>query len=1107
MADINNFYGLIAFLLAAGREGVRPVVGVVLQKGGRELLTAYVMNRQGFGRICRVLTELLTDSPDGSYDPVAVLRQRGWEGLSLLSVHPDVIDLLAARDQTGGKSAEYRGGRTESAEYRGGRTESAEYRSGLYVQLSYGQPFSALASFARERGLPMVAVNDTVFLDETDERLYPLLRAIDLNTTLERVPATECAERQGARHSYAEPEAMGRFFSAVPEALSNAEKIAREADCTGIISPHYVFPAFGGLSEEDTFRMLLRLCEEGAQRRYGGMRPDIRARLDYELAIIREKGFASYFLVVRDIVLQCPRTCGRGSAASSIVSYLLGITHVDPLRYTLFFERFLNRGRNDPPDIDVDFPWDEREKTLKYVFEKYAGHSAMVANHVTFGPRSAIRDPAKALGLPEEEISALVRAFRQGRFEDIPPYVREAAARIRGFPRNLGTHCGGVVITPQPITDYTHVQTSPLGYPVIAWEKDATEEAGLVKIDLLGNRSLAVLRDTLELVEKNHGVRLDWESFDPLADPDTRDLIAGGKTLGVFYVESPATRQLLTKMRKGDYENLVIASSIIRPAANPYIQTFVKRLHGAPYQPLHPLIEQTLAETYGVMVYQEDVSRVAIDLAGFPIEDADRLRKILSKKDRDLKLPDFRERFFRGARARGVREETIVRVWDMILSFDGYSFCKAHSASYAQVSYRVAYLKRFYPLEFIASVINNGGGFYGRQTYVDECRRMGFPVLPPDVNKSRWEYTVEESAEYRGGVESAPSAPGGVSRRESAPEARRESDGAKIGRGLRVGLGQLKDVRQDLVQAIVDERDRRGPYAGFRDFIARTPCRFEDVRSLIRSGALDSISDGYTRPQLFFRWLNREKEEGLGFLPPAPPLIGDYPSRVKLADEVKTLGIIVSQHPLSLFRPRITRIVERHHLQPFIPSADIPRCKGRKVWTAGVLVTGKEVATKKREPMIFVSFEDEQAIFETVLFPDAFARFYPLLDDGWAFLIFGRVEDDLGALAISVERLVTISRRKEDHVDGTAPSHTAGSGEGGDGMPLGAAGSPSASQPAGMPAECRSNVARSDRQERPAGAAAASNGSPCADVVAPDRPPVFMWGRDHRTAATLRDAK
>jgi DNA polymerase III alpha subunit len=258
-----------------------------------------------------------------------------------------------------------------------------------------------------------------------------------------------------------------------------------------------------------------------------------------------------------------------------------------------------------------------------------------------------------------------------------------------------------------------------------------------------------------------------------------------------------------------------------------------------------------------------------------------------------------------------------------------------------------------------------------------------------------------------------------------------------------VGLGQLKDARRELVEAIIAERDRGGEFHGFRDFLQRTPCRFDDIRVLIRSGALDCVSDGYTRPQLFFRWQNIEKEEGLGFLPPAPPLIGDYPPRVKLSDEVKTLGIVVSRHPLELFRQRIDRIVRRHHLSPFIGSPAIPESRGRKVWTAGILVTGKEVATKKHEPMIFVSFEDELSIFETVLFPDAFERFYPLLDDGWAFLIYGRVEDDLGALAISVERLVAVSRRTEE----------------------------------------------------PGEAEAAADAR-----VAPERPPVFMWGREHSAA-------
>jgi DNA polymerase III alpha subunit len=1031
MADIDNFYGLIRFLKAAKREGRRPVAGVHIQQGGIDLFTALILDRKGFSRACELLTRLLTAKPapgrvqepqephrtPGEYitpsppfDALSDLATNGWEGLTILSDRPEVLVRLsgAAREPASAGAAR------------------KTCPPGLYAKLGWGRPFIGLARFARERGIPAAAVADAVFLDESDERLYPLLRAIDLNTTLEHVPASE---RPEARYRCAPPEELARFFSAVPEAVANAEALVERATCDGIISPRFVFPSFLGMSDGEAFRELGRLCEEGAVRRYGGMRSDVRQRLEHELAIIREKGFASYFLVVRDIVRQCPRTCGRGSAASSIVSYLLAITHVEPLRYNLFFERFLNRGRADPPDIDVDFPWDEREAVQRYVFRAYEGRAGMVANHVCFRGRSALRDPAKALGMPAEEIDSVIRFFRLGEHERIPPYLREAAARLQGFPRNLGTHCGGVVITPGPITSYTHLQTSALGFPLIAWEKDATEDAGLVKIDLLGNRSLAVLRDTIALVARRpDGEAIDWESFDPLEDAPTRDLIAGGGTLGVFYVESPATRQLLTKMGRGDYPHLVIASSIIRPAANKYIRLFVKRLRGAPYAPLHPLVQGTLAETYGIMVYQEDVSRVAIDLAGFPIEDADRLRKILSKKDRELTLPDYREKFFAGGRSRGVSNEVLQKAWDMILSFDGYSFCKAHSASYAQVSYRVAYLKRRYPLEFIASVINNGGGFYGRQTYLDECRRMGFAVLPPDVNASAWEYTVEGT-----GTAGGPAAGAG----EDGPA------GGGPPAALRVGLCQLRDIRKPFVDRLLEERTRGGPFTGFRDFVRRTDPRLVDLRALIRSGSLDSVADGCTRPQLFFRFLNLAKEDGLGLVQPVPSLVGDYAGRVKLADEVRTLGIVVSRHPLSLFRGRIERIARRQGLGPLISSADIPRWRGRRVWIPGILVTGKEVVTKGREPMIFVSFEDETSIFETVLFPDAFRRFYPLLDDGWAFLVHGRVDEDYGSLSIGVVRLVKVSR-----------DSGLGVGEG-----------------------------------RAAAAAAGVVGG----IVAPDRPPVFAW--------------
>ena len=738
--------------------------------------------------------------------------------------------------------------------------------------------------------------------------------------------------------------------------------------------------------------------------------------------------------MVHDIVSRCPRTCGRGSGAASIVSYLLGITHVDPLRYNLFFERFLNLERQDPPDIDVDFPWDEREKALRYVFERYAGRAGMVADHVTFRDRSALREPAKALGFSREEIDRFVRFARFGEAERIPAALRRVAARLRGFPRHLGTHPGGVVITPRPITDYTHVQDSPLGWPVIAWEKDGTEDAGLVKIDLLGNRSLGVLRDCIGSVNAKLAApaagarscaprckcgRLDppavvtWEGLDPLDDPATQALVAGGGTLGVFYVESPATRQLLAKMRRGDFEHLVIASSIIRPAANRFIREFVRRLHGAGYPPLHPRLEETLRETYGIMVYQEDVSRVAIDLAGFSAGEADRLRKVLTKKDRELRLAAFRERFFARGAARGVSPEVLEKVWEMILSFDGYSFCKSHSASYAVVSFKLAWMKRFHPLEFFAAVINNGGGYYTRQTYLERVPPRRLPAAPPRRQRQPLGHTVEtERADVS--ADAALCRPAASARRRP----RR--------RACAWGWGSC------------GTSSGGSPTASWKSGRGGAPsptwptCCGASRRGCRRCGCSSSRArwtpspTGSPAPQLFWAFLRAEEGRdaagrgrarggrcgggGLFLCPPVPAWIGDYSPARKLLDEVRTLGLLVSRHPVSVFRRRIVAVARREGFRRLVSSRRLPGLVGRRVSLAGLLVTGKEVPTRRREPMIFVSFEDEHSIYETVLFPRAFREFHPVLDGGGVFLLSGRVQDDLGALGVHVDRVVRVSR-------------------------------------------------------------------------------------------------
>ncbi|WP_319417247.1 PHP domain-containing protein [Marispirochaeta aestuarii] len=944
MVDRANLYGLPALYRAAGRYNLKAVAGVEFASPGSSrdslpLFTFYPLNREGFARLNRLISRFA----DSSSDPVELLLKEGWEGGRVAVFRPELFPRLLERS-----------------------------RRGLVAALVWGLPFRAMLTEARRLRIPPLALNAALYATEEERRLYRILRAIDENRSIQRNRGTEQEGLPPAWRRRCSPAQMAAFFSSLPDALYQARLLAGDA-ASSLFPDSYVFPSFQGMRPEEEYQRLRGLCMRGVRRRYGSLTPAVRRRLDYELDIIRRKGFAGYFLVVQDIVARCPRTCGRGSSAASIVSYLLEITHVDPLACDLFFERFLNMGRMDPPDIDVDFPWDEREKTLDYVFAAYAGQAGMVADHVTFGSRSALRESARAFGLPEPDIGPLAEAFRMGE-SGLPPYLAATAKGLLGIPRHLGTHPGGVVISPGPITDYTHVGTSPLGRPLIAWEKEGTEDAGLVKIDLLGNRSLGVLRDVLTLTAPLRAGAgeppLEWSSFNPLGDTRTREMIEAGDTLGVFYVESPATRQLLKKMRCGDYPHLVIASSIIRPAANRYINAFLRRLRGAVHDSLHPAVDEVLAETRGIMVYQEDVARVAIAVCGYSPAEADSLRKVLSKKDRSLRLPAFREEFIRRGRSRGVAPKVLEELWEGILSFEGYSFCKAHSASYALVSYRLAWLKARYPLEFFCAVINNGGGFYSRQVYLNALSRAGFPLLPPDVNRSAGSYTVERR-EYPGGA-------------------------------LRTGLLQLKGVEDSFIRKLLDERHRRGPFADFQDFLMRLNPPLPDIRGLIRSGSLDGIAAGVHRPGLFWYYFHVSKHPELFIAPAAPASLGDYPGEVKLQDELETLGLLVSRHPAELLR-----IPEEMYDCDVIltGSGSIPEFPGKRIAIPSVLVTGKEVRTRTKKEMCFLSFEDLEGIYETVLFPEVYRRLYPRICRFCAFLVTGTVEQEFGVFQLRVEEL------------------------------------------------------------------------------------------------------
>jgi DNA polymerase-3 subunit alpha/error-prone DNA polymerase len=958
LTDTDNLYGLWPFLAGCRREGIAPIVGAELtEPAGSRRAVCLVETEDGYRNLCRLLSRR-------HLDPEFELKRTLPDfaaGLAVLTSDPQLLAVWHAA---------------------GVFTAACLPRRPLPA----GHP---LREAARRLGVPAVAVPGSYFLDPGDIAVHRLLRAIAGNTSLSRLPEADTAAPDAW---LAPPVEYRRRFLPVPEALAAAAALAERLAFTGprfgTVLPPWAAPGAGSAACE-----LRAAAYAGARRRYGQeLSEAVVERLEHELAIIDRMSFAAYFLIVRDIVRLSPRTCGRGSGAASLVAYSLGITNVCPLKHNLYFERFLNPGRKDPPDIDVDFAWDERDEVLAAVLARHAGHAAMVANHVLFQPRMAVREVAKVYGLTDAEIGRvskrlpwywraaethadyldeLKRRPETRALEFPPPWpeILRLAQRLIGTPRHLSVHPGGVVITPEPIGQYVPVERAPKGVPIIQWEKDATEDAGLVKIDLLGNRSLGVIRDALAGLRAN-GAVFDESGWEPEDDFQTQQAVAQGRTMGCFYIESPAMRLLQLKSRVGDFEHLVIHSSIIRPAANDYIREYLRRLHGGPWDPIHPVLADVLDETFGIMVYQEDVSRVAVALAGFSHAEADGLRKILSKKDRELALRDYAERFQEGARRNGIAEAQIAAVWDMMMSFDGYSFCKPHSASYARVSFQAAYLKVHHPAEFMAAVISNQGGFYSTFAYVSEARRLGLRVLPPDVTASAVRWTGK-------------------------------------GAELQVGLLSIKGLSAETQARIVEQR-REAAYAGLADFLDRVRPDEAEIRALVHAGALDRLEPSVARAALLWeaaRWRRARAESACSRnrslfdaprsarrLPPLPP---EDPTE-RLRREFAVLGFLCDRHPMTLYAETVRRLGT-------VKAVNLPQRIGRKVRFAGWLITGKVVATKRGEPMEFLTFEDETGIVETTFFPQAYRRFCHMIDAGRPYLLSGKVEEDWGAVTLTVE--------------------------------------------------------------------------------------------------------
>ena len=969
LTDTNGLYGLVFFVQRAREMDIEPILGSELLCGGRRAV-ALVKNQRGYANLSRIISGRKCHH---DFDLIRAIRDRR-DGLIIFS---DDFKLL--------------------------KTLKGDRPDDLFVEMSPGFGMAACYAFSRKTGIPPLATNRVYLVRKEQFQLHLILRALSLNSKLSRLSAHKTCGEHNFLNS---PRAMIDQFPHAPIAIRNTLKAAEACRLDWDFN-RLIFPTFEGMDDREAFDRLYRATMEGCRRRYSKITGAVKERVDHEMKIIRAKNFAHYFLIVADITEKARRSCGRGSAAASIVSYALGITHVDPIKHNLFFERFLNPGRMDPPDIDVDFAWDERDQVIDYVFAKYGnGRAAMVANHNTFGARAAIREVAKVFGLTDREIGQVTATLgfrwrlkkswnelfnhpRMRGMEFKKPWdeILHAAVRLEGHFNHLSTHCGGLVVVPDEIRRYCPVEISASGLQVLQWEKDSVEDSGLVKIDILGNRSLAVIRDALDLVEKNHGRRIDYARLNPINDPETVRIFYEGNTFGVFYFESPATRQVLTKVRWGipfekylgmDHFHLnVVVTSIIRPASNGSIHTWVSRLHGRPWEPPHPLLSPVLEETLGVMVFQEQLSQAAIHLAGFDPAEADLLRKVVSKKYKEKKLRDFCNRFVKGALARGVSPKVTEEVWQMMMGFDGYSFCKPHSASYTMVAYKSAFLRAHYPAEFMASVISNGGGYYSTFGYLSEARRMGLTILPPCINRSEIKYIGKDKE-------------------------------------VRLGFMQLKDLSREGREAVVHERSKRGPFLSLDDFLGRTKSsiHFQDVRILIKAGCFDCISCGAGRPDLMWQALrfydqsSRRTQASLfesGRSQPPPTSPGPYPKNLMLKHESEIFGFMLSLHPLDLYRKRLERL-------DYVRARDLHRSVGKEVTTIGWLITGKTVRSKEGEAMKFVTFEDQDGIYETVFFPRTYHRFCHMLNRKGPYLLKGRVEEAFGAITMTVNWIGFLDR-------------------------------------------------------------------------------------------------
>ncbi len=669
---------------------------------------------------------------------------------------------------------------------------------------------------------------------------------------------------------------------------------------------------------------------------------------------------------------------GRGSGANSIVAYCLRITDVDPMELDLYFERFINPKRSSPPDFDLDFSWKERERIQQYLFTRYGkDHVALLGTMVTFKGKSAYRELGKVHGLPKDEIDKLVRhPATEAAASGLHRHIYTLAQRLIGFPHQRSIHAGGVLISEKPLSFYTALDLPPKGFPTTQWDMYTAETLGFEKLDILSQRGIGHIREAVELIRENRGTAIDIHQTEIFKkDKKVKTMLKSGETNGCFYIESPAMRSLLKKLQCNDYLTLVAASSIIRPgvASSGMMREYIRRFHHPDsFKYIHPVMKEQLSETYGVMVYQEDVLKVCHHFAGLDLADADVLRRAMSGKFRGKEeFRRIKDKFFDNSRQMGRPEEVVREVWRQIESFAGYSFSKAHSASYAVESFQSLYLKAHFPLEFQVAVINNFGGFYPARVYFNEARRQGGTLHLPCVNRSHFKTNIR-------------------------------------GKDIFIGFIHLTGMEQKTATRLLAERKKNGLYESLEDFIRRVAAGIEQIVLLIRGGAFRFT--GKSKPRLLWEAYllikaakNRLPDETL-FQADRQKFAMPALKTDKLEDaydEIELLGFPVTLSPFDMLQTKFRGEVR---------ATEMTDHTGHTVRMLGQLVTIKYVRTKRKEIMYFATFLDDKGeMFDTTHFPGTLKK-YPFRGEG-IYLLLGKITEEFGYASLEVEKMAKMPFR------------------------------------------------------------------------------------------------